>query len=47
MREHEVILEVLATRDGQKLGDLLKIHLLNKSEVVKQTVRKSETENKV
>ena len=47
MREHEVILEVLATRDGQKLGDLLKTHLLNKSEVVKQTVRKSETQNKV
>ena len=39
MHEHEKILEVLVTRDGKKLGDLLKSHLLNKSEVVKRTVR--------
>ena len=39
MHEHEKILEVLGTRDGKKLGDLLKSHLLNKSEVIKRTVR--------
>ena len=38
MHEHEIILEVLTARDGKKLGDLLKTHLLNKSEVVKATV---------
>ena len=39
MHEHENILEVLGARDGKKLGDLLKSHLLNKSEVVKRSVR--------
>ena len=39
MHEHEKILEALVARDGKKLGDLLKSHLLNKSEVVKRTVR--------
>ena len=39
MHEHEKILEVLVARDGKKLGDLLKSHLLNKSEVVKRIVR--------
>ena len=39
MHEHEKILEVLGARDGKKLGDLLKSHLLNKSEVIKRTVR--------
>jgi DNA-binding GntR family transcriptional regulator len=39
MHEHENILEVLGARDGKKLGDLLKSHLLNKSEVIKRTVR--------
>ena len=39
MNEHEKILEVLVTRDGKKLGHLLKSHLLNKSAVVKRTVR--------
>ena len=38
MHEHEKILEALVARDGKKLGDLLKSHLLNKSEVVKRTV---------
>ena len=38
MHEHEIILEVLTARYGKKLGDLLKMHLLNKSEVVKATV---------
>ena len=41
MHEHEKILEVLGARDGKKLGDLLKSHLLNKSEVVKETVREN------
>ena len=39
MQEHEVILEALAARDGPRLGELLKTHLLNKSEVVKGTIR--------
>ena len=39
MHEHENILEVLGARDGKKLGDLLQSHLLNKSEVIKRTVR--------
>ena len=39
MHEHEIILEVLTARDGKKLGDLLKSHLLNKSDVVKAIVR--------
>ena len=39
MQEHEIILEALTARDGKKLGGLLKSHLLNKSEVVKTTVR--------
>lgn len=42
MREHEVILETLAARDGAKLGELLKVHLLNKSEVVKATIVENE-----
>ena len=39
MREHETILEVLTDRDGTRLGELLKIHLLNKKEAVKATIR--------
>lgn len=39
MHEHKIILDALTARDGKKLGDLLKSHLLNKSEVVKATVR--------
>ena len=39
MHEHKIILEVLTARDGKKLGDLLKSHLLNKSDVVKAIVR--------
>jgi len=43
MAEHAVILETLAARDGAKLGALLKTHLLNKSEVVKATIRENES----
>ena len=39
MVEHERILEALATRDGARLGELLKTHLLNKKEAVKATIR--------
>lgn len=42
MQEHEVILEALSARDGARLGELLKTHLLNKSEVVKSTIRDTE-----
>ncbi|NQW01916.1 MAG: GntR family transcriptional regulator [Rhodospirillales bacterium] len=41
MAEHELILQTLAARDGAKLGQLLKTHLLNKSEVVKATISDS------
>lgn len=39
MREHETILDALAARQGEKLGALLKSHLLNKSEAVKATIQ--------
>ncbi len=39
MAEHEAILEALGTRQGAKLGELLKSHLLNKSEAVKATIQ--------
>lgn len=42
MQEHETILEALAARDGTRLAGLLKTHLLNKSEVVKATIRENE-----
>lgn len=42
MLEHGIILETLAARDGAKLGGLLKTHLLNKSEVIKSTIRDNE-----
>ncbi len=41
MAEHQVILDTLAARDGVRLGELLKIHLLNKSDVIKSTIRDS------
>ncbi len=44
MKEHGVILETLIARDGVKLGQLLKTHLLNKSEVVKLTISENERE---
>ena len=39
MREHEEILDALATRDGETLAALLKSHLLNKRDAVKRVIR--------
>jgi len=38
MREHEAILDALAGRDGTALADLLKSHLLNKQDAVRQII---------
>lgn len=40
--EHEAILQCLAKRDGKKLADILKRHLANKLETVKDWVRSQE-----
>jgi DNA-binding GntR family transcriptional regulator len=42
MAEHETILRVLGERDGAKLGEVLKTHLLNKREAVKAAIRDNE-----
>jgi DNA-binding GntR family transcriptional regulator len=39
MAEHEKILKALEERNGPELGELLKVHLLNKSEAVKSVIR--------
>ena len=38
VEEHEAILTALAERDGPRLGDLLKQHLANKCETVKESL---------
>jgi len=39
MREHEKILDCLTARDGKRLGELLKTHLLNKREAIKSAIQ--------
>ncbi len=36
VEEHERILEALSSRDGPRLGDILRSHLANKAEVIKE-----------
>ncbi len=42
MQEHEVILRILGERDGPRLGELLKTHLLNKREAIKSAIREND-----
>lgn len=42
MQEHERILHALSERDGKRLGELLKNHLLNKREAIKGTISEHE-----
>jgi len=39
MQEHETILQTLVERQGERLGELLKTHLLNKREAIKAAIR--------
>jgi len=43
MQEHEAILQTLGERKGQRLGELLKTHLLNKREAIKAAIRDNDS----